>query len=117
MERETRIQMLADKIQPLLMFVDALAEDIDNDDIELLKESKETLSDHIRKQHSAMTLTMAFGIETDTTEEEYKVKTLESLIELLNIRKDYRAALIESKKQKENLAKNRAELLNIFGNL
>lgn len=113
MERETRIQMLADKIQPLLMFVDALAEDIDNDDIELLKESKETLSDHIRKQHSAMTLTMAFGIETDTTEEEYKVKTLESLIELLKIRKDYRAALIEAKEEQ----KNRAELLKIFGNL
>lgn len=117
MDKKEQAQFLADKIQPLLMFVDGLAESLTEDDIELLKESKETLLKHISMQHSAMTLTLAFGINTDTTEEEYKAKTLEVLIQLLNVRKEYKEAMLENYEQQKMIQQNRAELMNIFGNL
>lgn len=117
MDKKEKAQILADQIQPLLMFIDSLAESIEDDEIELLRESKEVLLNHIRHQHSAMTLTMAFGIETDTTDEEYKAKTLDILIELIKLRKDYKNALISIEKDRLTKEKNRAELLKIFGNL
>lgn len=117
MDKKMMAQMLADKIQPFIMLIDGLAESLTEEEIDLLKESKETLVNHISMQHSAMALTLAFGINTDTTEEEYKVKTLESLIELLKVRQEYKEALIEQKQEQMQLAKNRAELMNIFGNL
>lgn len=117
MDKREKTQLLADQIQPLLMMVDGFAEQLEEDDIELLKECKDTLLNHINMQQSAITLTMAFGFEPDTTEEEFKAKTLEILIELINTRKEYKRALIAKAEQERIKAKNRAELMNIFGNL
>ena len=117
MNKRERAEQLADKIQPLLMFVDGLAESLTEEDIDLLKESKETLLKHISMQQSAMTLTLAFGINTDTTDEEYKAKTLGVLIELLNLRKEYKEAILENYEHQKMIQQNREELMNIFGNL
>lgn len=117
MDKREHAQLLADQIQPLLMLIDGLAETLNQEDIDLLEESKETLLEHISMQQSAMTLTMAFGIDTDTTEEQFKVKTLKALIELINVRKEYKAALIEMKEKQVKKQQNRAELMKIFSNL
>lgn len=116
MDKKEHAQLLADKIQPLLMLIDGLSEELNQEDIDLLKESEETLLKHINMQQSAMALTMAFGINTDTTEEKYKAETLKKLIALINVRKEYKAALIKKREEQINIEKNRAELMNIFGN-
>ncbi len=117
MTKKEQMQTIADKIQPLMMFIDGLVEQLDDEELELLIESKDTLASHISMQHSAMTLTMAFGIETDTTDEEYKLKTLEVLTKLISVRKEYKTAMIENQKKQNQIAKNRAELMQIFGNM
>lgn len=117
MDKQLQAQLLADKIQLLLMLVDNLMEDLSDEDIDLLEESKETLLDHISMQHSAITLTSAFGMNTDTTEEEFKAKTLDKLIALIKVRREYKDALIEKKEEQENIQKNREELTRIFGNM
>lgn len=117
MDKKQKIQMLADQIQPLLMLVDSFAENLEQEDIELLKETKSTLLNHISMQEAAVTLTMAFGFAPDTTEEKFKAKTLDALIKLINIRKDYKATMIENAENQRKIAQNRAELMNIFGNL
>lgn len=114
---EEKVQILADKMQPLLTLIDVFANDLDEEDINLLKESKEILLNHINMQHSAVTLTMAFGINTDTTEEEYKAKTLENLIDLINVRKEYKNAMLDKLENQKNIQKNREELMRIFGNI
>ena len=117
MDKETKIQMLADQMQSFLMLIDGFAENIEQEDIELLKETKTSLLNHISMQEAAVTLTMAFGFAPDTTEEKFKAKTLDALIELINVRKDYKTALIENAKKQRELAQTRAELMNIFGNM
>lgn len=112
-----KVQILADKIRPLLTLIDAFVNDLDEEDINLLEKSRETLLNHINTQHSAMTLTMAFGINTDTTEEEYKAKTLRNLIDLINVRKEYKNAMLDKLEQQKNIQKNREELMQIFGNM
>lgn len=117
MEKEQKVQMLADQIQSFLVLVDGLAENLEQEDIELLKEAKSTLLNHISMQEAAVTLTMAFGFSPNTTEEKFKAKTLDALIELINVRKDYKTAMIENAENQKKMAQNRAELMNIFGNL
>lgn len=53
---------------------------------------------------------MALGGNYDDTEDRMKIKTLDSLIELVKARKEYREELL---KQQEN-QKNRQEAINIF---
>lgn len=117
MDKKEKAQLLADQIQPLIMMVDGFAEQLEDDDIELLKESRDTLLNHINMKQSAVTLATVFGFEPDTTEEQFIAKTLEILIELINTRKEYKRALIEAAEKERIKAKNRAELMNIFGNL
>lgn len=117
MNKKEKSQKLADKIQPLLQLVDMFMNDMSDEDFKLLKESEETLLHHISMQHSAVTLTSAFGIETDTLEEEHKLKTLKILICLLEERKRYKEDMIQNQIEKETLERNRKELMNIFRNL
>ena len=97
--------------------IDIFMNDMSDDDLNLLKESKEVLINHINMKHSATTLTSAFGIKTDTLEEEHKAKTLELLICLLEERKQYKEDMIQKQIEKETLERNKKELMNIFGNL
>ncbi len=117
MDKKEKSQLLADKIQPMLQLIDMFMNDMTDDDFELLKESEETLMQHISMQHSAITLTSAFGIKTDTLEEEHKLKTLKILILLLEERKQYKEDMINKQIEKETIERNKKELMNIFGNL
>ena len=116
MNKKERSKLLADKIQPMLQLIDMFMNDMSDDDFNLLKESEETLLNHISMQHSAITLTSAFGIKTDTLEEEHKLKTLELLILLLEERKRYKEDKLQTQIENETLEKNKKELMSIFGN-
>ena len=117
MNKREHAEILADKLQPMLQMIDIFVNEITDEDIELLKESEQVLLNHINLQHSAATLTLAFGINTNTLEEEHKAKTLKILIELFKERKQFQQDIIEQQKQENIINKNRQELMNIFGNL
>lgn len=113
MEEKERIQLLADQLQSFLVIVDSFVDNLT--DYKLIKESKETLQNNISFRESAATLTMAFGIEQDTTEERYKIKTLDSIVNLLNTRKEYRSAMIEKQERDKRIKENREQIMNLFG--
>ncbi len=109
-DKKIKIQILADKLTPLLQLVDGFMESLTDGDYELLKETRSCLQDKINFGNSASTLIMALGENYNDTEDRMKIKTLDCLIDLLNSRKEYKEALL--KQQEEQ--KNRQEAINVF---
>lgn len=109
-DKNVKIQILADRIMSLLPLVDGIMEGIDEEDLELLEETRECLKDKISYGNSASVVIMALGGNYDDTEDRMKIKTLDSLVELIKARKEYREELL---KQQES-QKKRQETINIF---
>ena len=109
-DKNAKIQILADKIMSLLPLVDGIMESMDNEDFELLEETKKCLKEKINYGNSVSVVIMALGGNYDDTEDRMKIKTLDSLIELIKARKEYRQELL---KQQES-QKNNQEAINIF---
>jgi len=114
---EEKAQILADKLKPLMILIDGCVDQMTDEDYDLLNEARNGLAEHIKMQQSAATLTLAFGIAPDTLDEEYKVKTLDKLIDFLKLRKEYKEKKIEHIKEEEQKNKNREELAQIFKNM
>lgn len=108
--KKIKIQILADRLIPLLQLVDGFMESLTDEDYELLKETKDCLQDKINYGNSASVVIMALGGNYNDTEDRMKIKTLDCLIDLLNSRKEYKEALL--KQQEEQ--KNRQEAINVF---
>ena len=108
--KKIKIQILADRLTPLLQLVDGFIESFTDEDYELLKEAKDCLQDKINYGNSASVVIMALGGNYDDTEDRMKIKTLDCLIDLLKSRKEYKEALL--KQQEEQ--KNRQEAIEIF---
>lgn len=108
--KKIKIQILADRLTPLLQLVDGFMESLTDEDYELLKETKDCLQDKINYGNSASVVIMALGGNYDDTEDRMKIKTLDCLIDLLKSRKEYKKALV--KKQEEQ--KNRQEAIDVF---
>ena len=109
-DKKIKIQILADRLTPLLQLVDGFMESLTDEDYELLKETKDCLQDKINYGNSASVVIMALGGNYDDTEDRMKIKTLDCLIDLLKSRKEYKKALV--KQQEEQ--KNRQEAINVF---
>lgn len=109
-DKNVKIQILADKIMSLLPLVDGIMESMDEEDFELLEETRECLKDKINYGNGASVVIMALGGNYDDTEDRMKIKTLDSLVELIKARKEYREELL---KQQES-QKKRQETINIF---
>lgn len=110
-DKKIKIQILADKLTPILQLVDGFMESLTDEDYELLKETRACLQDKINYGNSASSVViMALGGNYDDTEDRMKIKTLDCLIDLLNSRKEYKEALL--KQQEEQ--KNRQEAINVF---
>ena len=109
-DKKIKIQILADRLTPLLQLVDGFVESLTDEDYELLKEAKDCLQDKINYGNSASVVIMALGGNYDDTEDRMKIKTLDCLIDLLKSRKEYKEALL--KQQEEQ--KNRQEAIEIF---
>ena len=109
-DKKIKIQILADRLTPLLQLVDGLMESLNDEDYELLKETKDCLQDKINYGNSASVVIMALGGNYNDTEDRMKIKTLDCLIDLLKSRKEYKKALV--KQQEEQ--KNRQEVIDVF---
>lgn len=114
MDKKNQVQILADIIQPLMQQIDLLTSALSTEDFELLDEARETLSSHINFKQSAAPIVLAFGGSIDTADEEYKLKSLELLIEIMKTRIKYREELIELD-EKEKIKKDNIELLKNMG--
>ena len=109
-DKKIKIQILADRLTPLLQLVDGFMESLTDEDYELLKETKDCLQDKINYGNSASVVIMALGGNYNDTEDRMKIKTLNCLIDLLKSRKEYKKALV--KQQEEQ--KNRKEAIDVF---
>lgn len=109
-DKKIKIQILADRLTPLLQVVDGFMESLTDEDYELLKETKDCLQDKINYGNSASVVIMALGGNYNDTEDRIKIKTLDCLIDLLKSRKEYKKALV--KQQEEQ--KNRQEAIDVF---
>ncbi len=114
MKKEEHVQILADLIQPLMQQIDLFTNTLSKEDFDLLDEAKESLASHISFKKSAATMILAFGGSTNTIDEEYKLKSLELLIEIIKTRIKYREELIELQKQEE-IKKANIEVLKNMG--
>ena len=109
-DKKIKIQILADRLTQLLQLVDGFMESLNDEDYELIKETRNCLQDKINYGNSASVVIMALGGNYDDTEDRMKIKTLDCLIDLLNSRKEYKEALLEQQEEQ----KNRQEAINVF---
>lgn len=109
--KKEKAQILADKLTALLPLIDGFMNSLDDEDFELLEESKKALKEKININNSAMPLIMACGGDYNDTEDIMKLKTLESLIELIKVRKEYKESLLKKAQEKQN----NEDVLRLFG--
>ena len=100
--KKIKIQILADRLIPLLQLVDGFMESLTDEDYELLKETKDCLQDKINYGNSASVVIMALGGNYNDTEDRMKIKTLDCLIDLLKSRKEYKKALVKQQEEQKN---------------
>lgn len=103
-----KVEGLSIMIESLLQQVDIFAQTIEAEDLELLEEAKNQLENKISYKQSAFVLYAAIGINTDTTEEKMKLKTINLLIELIKARVEFKNEISrleeENQKKEENIA-------------
>lgn len=109
-DKKEKAQILADKLMGILPLIDSFMNSLNDEDFELLKESRQALKDRISTNNSAMALIYACGGTYDDTEDYMKIKTLDCLIDLLKARKEYK----EEKLKMQETNKNRQEVLKLF---
>ena len=109
-DKKIKIQILADRLTPLLQLVDDFMESLNDEDYELIKEARNCLQDKINYGNSASVVIMALGGNYDDTEDRMKIRTLDCLIDLLKSRKEYKKALVKQQEKQ----KNRQEAINVF---
>ena len=109
-DKKIKIQILADRLTSLLQLVDGFMESLNDEDYELLKETKDCLQDKINYGNSASVVIMALGGNYDDTEDRMKIKTLDCLIDLLKSRREYKETLLEQQEEQ----KNRQEAIDVF---
>lgn len=114
-KEEQQIQILADQLQSFLMLVDAFVENLTDEDYSLLEKSKHTLQSNINIKESVATLTTAFGIKQDTTEERYKIKTIDAIINLFDVRKKYHNEMIERIEKERKKQQSKKEIMQALG--
>lgn len=109
-DKKEKAQILADKLMGILPLIDSFMNSLNDEDFELLKESRQALKDRISINNGAMALIYACGGTYDDTEDCMKIKTLDCLIDLLKARKEYK----EEKLKMQETNKNRQEVLKLF---
>ena len=85
-----KVEGLSIMIESLLQQIDIFAQTIEAEDMELLEEAKNQLENKISYKQSAFALYTAIGMNTDTTEEKMKLKTINLLIELIKARIEFK---------------------------
>lgn len=111
--KNIKVQILADKLMALMPIIDGLMESMDSEDFELLEETREYIERKINYGNSAIPVIMALGGNYDDTEDRMKAKTLDSLIELIKVRKEYKEELLKKQDEHKKIQEN----INIFKKL
>ena len=93
--KKEKAKKLANKLNDILPLIDGFMNSLNDEDYELLKETKDCLQDKINYGNSASVVIMALGGNYDDTEDRMKIKTLDCLIDLLKSRKEYKKALVK----------------------
>ena len=109
--KKEKVQILADKLNNILPLLDSFMESLNDEDFELLEESRQALEDKINRNNGAMALIYACGGTYDDTEDYMKIKTLDCLIDLLKTRKEYK----EKKIKMMETQKKQQDVLKLFG--
>lgn len=109
--KKEKAQILADRLTALLPLIDGFMNSLDDEDFELLEESKKALKEKININNSAMPLIMACGGDYNDTEDIMKLKTLEYLIELIKVRKEFKECIIKETEREQN----NQDVLRLFG--
>lgn len=109
--KKEKAQKLANKLNDILPLIDGFMNSLNDEDFELLEESKQALKERINTNTSAMPLIMACGGNYNDTEDRMKIKTLDCLIKLIKARKEFK----EEKIKAQNKQQNMQEVLNLFG--
>ena len=110
-DKKEKAQILADKLNNILPLIDGFMNSLNEEDYELLEESRQALKERINVNTSAMALIIACGGNYDDTEDRMKIKTLDCLIDLIKARKEYTEEKIKAQEKQKNMQ----EVLNIFG--
>lgn len=110
-DKKEKAQILADKLNNILPLIDGFMNSLNEEDYELLEESRQALEERINVNISAMALIIACGGNYDDTEDRMKIKTLDCLIDLIKARKEYKEEKIKAQEKQKNMQ----EVLNIFG--
>lgn len=113
MHKKEKVQALSNVIQDLIQQVDIFTQFLTTNDFELLEEAQQILQNKINYKQSAAVLVYAMGGNPDTEEDEYKLKTLNMLIDFMKLRIEYKEQM--TKKRQEE--KNKKETLETFQNL
>ena len=87
-DKKEKAQILADKLNNILPLIDGFMNSLNEEDYELLEESRQALKERINVNTSAMALIIACGGNYDDTEDRMKIKTLDCLIDLIKARKE-----------------------------
>lgn len=110
-DKKEKAQILADKLNSILPLIDSFMDSLNEEEFELLEESRQALKERINKNTSAMPLILACGGNYDDTEDRMKIKTLDCLIDLIKVRKEYKEEKIKAQEKQQNIQ----EVLNLFG--
>lgn len=110
-DKKEKAQILADKLNNILPLIDSFMDSLDKEEFELLEESRQALKERININTSAMPLIFACGGNYDDTEDRMKIKTLDCLIDLIKVRKEYKEEKIKAQEKQQNMQ----EVLNLFG--
>lgn len=102
-DKQLKVEMLADRLSSILPLIDGFAESLSEEDNELLIEAMETLKNKINRNNSALPIIFACGGNYDDAEDTMKLKTLDCLINLIKIRKEYKEIMLQSQKEKDNM--------------
>lgn len=110
MSTSRRVEEIAIIVKELLQQVDIFTIGFDKNDIKLLEQAKEELLHDISYKESALPLILAMGGNYDSMEDKFKVRTIDVLIQLISLRKEYTESIIEKKKL-EQIRKNNLKML------
>lgn len=110
-DKKEKAQILADKLENTLFLLDSFMNSLGEEEFELLEESKQALKERISINASAMPLISACGGYYNDIEDRMKIKTLDCLIDLVKVRKEYKEKKIKEIEKQENMK----EVLNLFG--
>ena len=113
MDKE-KVQILADRLQNLFTLIDGFMNSLEDEDFNYLEEAKEQLKNKISYGNSAIPVIMALGGNYDDMEDRMKLKSLECIVELTKVRKEYKEKLIE-KAETDKVKRENLEIFRAMG--